>query len=50
MKIIKSVDNTLVSNVTDALILHIGDIFDSLEIRLGDVDYIMVEWSTTKKP
>ena len=43
MKVIKSVDNPFLSGAANAALSYIGDILDSLEIRLGRDEYILVD-------
>lgn len=43
MKIVKNIDDEFVSHVTDIVLSYIGDILDSLEIRLEDRDYVLVD-------
>lgn len=43
MKVIKSVDNPLLSGAANAALSYVGDILDSLEIRLDRDEYILVD-------
>ncbi len=41
MRVIKNIENAFVSDVTNHVIAYVGDIFDSIDIRLGNEDYII---------
>ena len=43
MKVVVDIDNPFVSSITNKIIYYIGNIFDSLEIRLSYEDYILVD-------
>ncbi len=43
MKLVKDIDNAFVSDMVNTAISYIGNILDSLEIRLGDEDYVLVD-------
>mgnify|MGYP001570356439 CR=1 FL=1 len=43
MKVVKSLDNPLLSDAANAALSYVGDILDSLEIRLDRDEYILVD-------
>ncbi len=43
MRIIKNIDDEFISKTTNNLVFYVGDILNSLEINLGDEDYVLME-------
>ena len=43
MRIIKNIENPFVSDAANQVIVYLGNILDSLEIRVEDEDYLLVD-------